>query len=69
MTLVAGAATSFDLTTYLPEGVTGGGTFYADSSGAPLPAGVSLSPAGILTVGAGAPAGLTSGVIFAYEAP
>lgn len=69
MTLVAGAATSFDLASFLPEGVSAGGTFSADGSGAPLPDGVSLSPEGILTVAADAPAGLTSGVIFAYEAP
>jgi hypothetical protein len=69
MTLVAGAATSFDLAASLPPGFAAGGTFYADESGAPLPDGVSLTPSGILTVAADAPAGLTAGVIFAYAAP
>jgi hypothetical protein len=56
---------TFDLAATLPSGVAAGGTFSVDPSGSPLPAGMTLSPSGILTVGT-AVAGQVSGVIFSY---
>jgi hypothetical protein len=69
LTLVAGAATSFDLSAELPQSVRRGGRFSVDRSGLPLPPGVRLTPEGVLTVDAAALAGLTPGVVFAYAEP
>jgi hypothetical protein len=59
---------SFDLTATLPPNVPRGGKFGLDSSGAPLPTGMRLSEAGILSVGA-ARTGKVAGVLFTYETP
>ena len=67
-TFVEGASSTFDLAPTLPSGVVPGGTFAVDPSGAPLPSGMTLSPAGLLEVGA-AVAGATAGVVFSYTEP
>jgi hypothetical protein len=59
---------SFDLAGTLPPNVARGGRFGLDSRGAPLPTGMSLSEAGILSVGSAA-TGKVSGVLFTYEVP
>ncbi len=64
--LLANSGASFDLKTTLPAGAPGGGIFGIDPGGAALPAGMSLSRAGILTVGTAAVASVT-GTIFTYE--
>jgi hypothetical protein len=55
-----------DLAATLPAGVARGGTFGVSSAGAPLPAGMTLSSAGILAIG-NATAGEVVGVIFTYQ--
>src|SRR5262245_35920464 len=67
-TFVEGSGGTFDLAPTLPNGVVPGGAFDVDSSGAPLPSGMTLSAAGVLTLGA-AIAGITSGVVFRYTEP
>ena len=64
--MVVGSGTSFDLGSTLPVGAKRGGSFGIDPAGARLPVGMSLSPAGILSVG-GASIGSVTGVIFTYE--
>jgi hypothetical protein len=59
---------SFDLADTLPPNVPRGGWFGLDDSGGPLPAGLSLSPAGILSVRT-AGVGSVNGVIFTYDTP
>jgi hypothetical protein len=59
---------SFDLSTTLPDGIARGGTFGVSSSGRALPAGVTLSPSGILSA-VNPVVGETSGVIFTYTLP
>jgi hypothetical protein len=67
--VVAGDSSSaFDLNKTLPTEVRKGGRFTVDPSGVPLPAGVTLSPDGILSA-EGASAGVTTGVVFAYSEP
>lgn len=66
--LIVGSGATFDLSGTLPTNVKRGGTFSLDTSGARLPAGMSLSPSGILAVGAAA-IGSVTGVIFTYDAP
>lgn len=66
--LIAGSSSGFDLSQTLPQGVARGGTFSLDASSAPLPNGVTLSPAGILSASAST-TGTFSGVIFAYQEP
>ena len=66
---VANGASSFDLSTTLPAGVTKGGTFGVDGSGTALPAGLTLSANGLLLVTVNAPAGDISGIVFAYNEP
>jgi hypothetical protein len=63
LSLAPGA--SFDLAATLPAGVAPGGVFEVDSSGAPLPAGVTLTPGGQLFV-SGSATGRTAGVVFRY---
>ncbi|MCX8005115.1 MAG: hypothetical protein N2688_09185, partial [Burkholderiaceae bacterium] len=60
--------TTYDLSATLPAGVVRGGTFGVDPSGARLPDGMTLSPAGILSLGS-ATVGQTTGVIFTYTEP
>jgi hypothetical protein len=52
----------------LPSAVKRGGTFGIDASGARLPAGMTLTPAGLLSVGS-ASVGTIAGVVFTYDAP
>jgi hypothetical protein len=66
--LRAGNGATFDLSVTLPGSVPRGGTFSVSPSGAPLPAGMTLSASGLLSVGNAAP-GQTTGVIFAYTPP
>ena len=65
---VIGQITTTDLSTTLPAGIVKGGIFSVDLSGATLPQGMTLSPAGILSLG-GAAVGSTSGVVFSYTEP
>ena len=62
----AGGNGIFDLSTTLPTGVARGGTFGVDPSGASLPSGMSLSSAGILSVGS-ASVSTVGGIIFTYD--
>ncbi|MEQ1506318.1 MAG: hypothetical protein ABMB14_29065 [Myxococcota bacterium] len=64
--LVEGSGGTVDLATTLPIGTPAGGTFGMDPSGAALPAGMTLSGDGILSVGTAA-AGTIDGVVFTYE--
>jgi hypothetical protein len=57
-----------DLAATLPAGVARGGSFGVSSSGAALPAGMTLSSAGILAIGS-ATAGDVVGVVFTYQVP
>ena len=66
ISLVAGSSATVDLVATLPESIPHGGKFNVDPSGLPLPAGMSLSPAGILSV-ENASVGETTGVIFNYQ--
>lgn len=66
--LTVGTAATFDLTTTLPSGVARGGVFGVSATGSALPAGVTLSPAGILSVGSAATGDVAS-VIFSYSEP
>jgi len=63
-----GSGATFDLAATLPNGVARGGTFGVAGSGAPLPAGMALSPAGILATGT-ATVGEVVGVVFTYSVP
>jgi len=64
--LLVNSNSTFNLANTLPTGIARGGRFGLDSSGAPLPAGMSLTPAGILSVGS-ASIGTVTGVVFTYE--
>ena len=64
----AGTATKLELSTTLPSGVRKGGTFGVSPSGMPLPAGMTLSSAGLLSLGT-ALVGTTTGVVFTYSEP
>lgn len=66
--LVRGGQVRIDLAATLPNGVTPGGVFALDPSGSALPAGLLLSPEGVLTVGTAA-VGSTQGVKFSYTEP
>ena len=66
--LLVGANSTFNLAATLPVGITRGGRFGLDSSGASLPAGMTLSSGGVLAVGS-ASIGTVTGVIFTYETP
>lgn len=63
-----GTSSSFDLASTLPAGVMRGGEFGISASGATLPAGMTLSASGILSVG-NATVGTAVGVIFTYAEP
>jgi hypothetical protein len=65
---VAGSGATFDMKTTLPPGAAPGGVFSVHSTSAPLPAGMTLSPDGILSVGTAEPV-TVEGVIFAYDTP
>jgi hypothetical protein len=68
--LIPGTALAiFDLSATLPADVKRGGTFAVDPRGAPLLPGVTLTPAGMLSVSASASAGSTAGVVFSYAEP
>jgi hypothetical protein len=58
----------FDMSSTLPATVARGGAFGVDASGTRLPAGMSLSSTGLLSVGSAA-VGSVAGVIFTYDAP
>lgn len=66
--LTAGSNGTVDLKLTLPAGVIGGGVFSVDATGAALPAGMTLSANGILSVGSASVA-TTAGVIFSYNEP
>lgn len=66
--LIAGSSSGYDLSQTLPLGIVRGGTFSLDASSAPLPSGVTLSPAGTLSANTST-TGTFSGVIFAYKEP
>jgi hypothetical protein len=57
-----------DLAATLPTGVARGGTFGISQSGATLPTGMTLTSAGILSVGT-ATIGEVIGVVFTYAEP
>ena len=63
-----GSGATFNLATTLPAGVARGGAFDVSPSGARLPAGMALAPAGILSVGT-ATVGSVAGVVFTYSSP
>jgi hypothetical protein len=65
-TFAVGSNATFNLAATLPAGVTRGGVFGISSSGAPLPMGMTLTPAGILSVGT-ARVGSVNGVVFTYS--
>lgn len=60
-----GSNATFNLANTLPAGVARGGVFGVSASGAPLPSGMTLTPAGILGVGT-AMVGSVAGVVFTY---
>jgi hypothetical protein len=68
ISFTVGSSDSFNLATTLPAGTKPGGVFAVDPSGAALPSGMTLSPAGVLSVGSAA-VGSVSGVIFSYTEP
>ncbi len=65
-TFAVGSNATFNLAATLPAGVTRGGVFGVSGSGAPLPMGMTLTPAGILSVGT-ARVGSVNGVVFTYS--
>ena len=65
-TFIQGSAATVDLAATLPASVMKGGIFAVDPSGAALPSGMTLSPAGILAVGTAA-VGSATGVVFSYS--
>lgn len=65
---LAGSAQTLNLELTLPSEAIKGGTFGLSTSGAALPAGMTLSQSGILAV-AGASASTVEGVIFTYTEP
>lgn len=65
-TFAVGSNGTFNLATTLPAGVARGGVFGVSASGAPLPTGMTLTPAGVLSVGT-AKVGSVTGVVFTYS--
>jgi hypothetical protein len=63
--LIVGGGASFNLAITLPVGVNPGGTFGVDANGPSLPPGMTLSSAGILSVGTAA-VGTVTGISFTY---
>lgn len=69
ISFVEGSGDTIDLTKTLPSGTKPNGRFYVDTTSGPdLPAGMSLSSSGILSVGTASVAEV-SGVVFAYDEP
>ena len=66
---VLSVGVAYELGATLPAGVKPGGRFGVDPSGTPLPTGVLLSTAGVLSVTSAAAPGDINGVVFAYEEP
>jgi hypothetical protein len=65
---LVGSGATFDLAATLPSGIRRGGVFGVSSAGAFLPAGMTLTAAGILSVGS-ATVGSVVGVVFTYAEP
>ena len=63
-----GRGATFNLAITLPADVARGGAFGVSPSGARLPAGMTLAPVGILSVGT-ATVGSVAGVVFTYSSP
>jgi hypothetical protein len=63
-----GSGATLDLSSTLPNGVVKGGVFAVSATGAALPAGMSLTPVGILAVGS-ATTGAVVEVVFTYVEP
>jgi hypothetical protein len=63
-----GSGETFDLSTTLPDSIAHGGTFGIDASGSRLPAGMTLTADGILSVGSAA-VSTVSGIVFTYDSP
>lgn len=63
-----GSNATFNLANTLPAGVARGGAFGVSSAGATLPVGMTLTLAGILSVGS-ATIGSVAGVVFTYAIP
>lgn len=68
LSLITGGAAVIALADTLPPGVARGGRFGVDASGDPLPAGVTLTPDGLLS-GAGASSAAMAQVVFTYLEP
>lgn len=69
LTFTSGAGpASVDLNVTLPAGVVRGGVFGLAPGSSPLPQGIVLSSAGVLTA-ASPSAGVTQGVMFSYAEP
>ena len=68
MWFIAGASRSVDLALTLPSGIVRGGVFELASGSAPLPRGLSLSPAGMLSAKEPAES-RTANVVFTYAEP
>jgi hypothetical protein len=66
--LIVGSGATFDLSTTLPAAVRRGGIFGIDPAGARLPAGMSMTASGLLSVGS-ATISTVAGVIFTYDTP
>lgn len=63
------AGESRNLAPTLPLGTRLGGPFGLDAVSAPLPAGVTLSPLGVIAVAIGTPPITVSNVVFTYDEP
>lgn len=61
-----GSNATFNLAATLPAGVARGGVFGVSGAAAPLPTGMTLTPAGVLSVGT-AKVGSVTGVVFTYS--
>lgn len=68
LTFTQGSVTPFAVNATGPTGVTTGGIYGVDPGGTALPAGMTLSEGGSLSVGAAA-AQVASGVVFTYHEP
>jgi diacylglycerol kinase family enzyme len=69
LAVVVGSPTTVDLKQMLPSGSVRGGRFELDSSGSPLPSGVTLTPDGLLSANSASQTGVIYGVVFAYILP
>jgi len=68
ISFVEGSTGTYDLAATLPSGVAPGGSFELDLSGPALPAGMTLSSQGVLSVGSATEISV-SGVVFSYTEP